>query len=275
MSDTPASCYFCEQDMRPWWHGPLCVFCEGYLAQARDASGACGQPITRANLTRMCHAFVCLLSHRAALLKSAGMTPVGCEQFLATAVPDGLAQVVDFRKWNCLPPDVLAPCSPACILEQSRWLRPYLADRGDDPKRLAVARVVIRGWREALWLLESPDKPDLPDEIPNIRAAQKAVDKVGNWCADRERKKPAPAEEAAPGKSHRKILEALVVAYPGTLGQYDLEQQTGLSRRTIGPSLQELRSWGMVTRKGGEKECERITLKGLAFLENHPSLTSH
>jgi hypothetical protein len=108
------------------------------------------------------------------------MTPAGCERFLHQAVPDGLD--VDHRKWNCLPPDTLPFCTPECILEQTRWLRYYLADRDDDVQRFAVTTVVLRGWREALWQMDLPEKPAIPDEIPTLRAARKVIDEIADWC---------------------------------------------------------------------------------------------
>jgi hypothetical protein len=105
-------------------------------------------------------------------------------RLLVEAVPDLLraARGDIYREWNCFPPSTLPDCSPTDILEQSQWLRPFLADKDSYPSRIIAGRVVIRGWREVLWLLEVPGKPKVPDEIPTLQAAKEVVDEIGCWC---------------------------------------------------------------------------------------------
>lgn len=62
-----------------------------------------------------------------------------------------------------------------------------------------------------------------------------------------------------------KILQALAKAKT-TQGQYDLEQTTGLSRRTISARLQGLRDGGLTERPKGKRGGEAITNKGRAAL---------
>jgi hypothetical protein len=62
------------------------------------------------------------------------------------------------------------------------------------------------------------------------------------------------------------ILEALAAVHPGTMHQIDLEARIEVARRTIGPRLERLRTWGLVSRPRGERGGEQITPLGLALL---------
>jgi hypothetical protein len=67
---------------------------------------------------------------------------------------------------------------------------------------------------------------------------------------------------------HIAILKALKDAQPKTLTQYNLEQQSRVSRRTLGPCLKQLRDWGLVHRPYGDRKGDAITKKGAAKLNS-------
>jgi hypothetical protein len=221
MSDTSASCHLCKQTLPPnQLHLSICLNCVCFLAQGLKALGKDGQLVTRENLDRCCHAVVRLLSHRAALLKSAGIPLIGCERFLHEAVPDGLDMGEgpdgDYRKWNCLSPNTLPDCALKDILDQSRWLQPFLSGKDGYPSRIVAARVIIRGWRKALLQIELLGKPKLPDEIPILQVAEVVVDQVRCCLAEQLEPKAAvpsngsaaAAERCAPRDNRPKRINA-------------------------------------------------------------------
>lgn len=60
----------------------------------------------------------------------------------------------------------------------------------------------------------------------------------------------------------RAVLIALFNRHPALIGQEDLAQATHISRKTVGESLDRLRSAGYVHRPSGERSGETVTEKG-------------